>query len=353
MTGRPIGVALAAFGSAARVFHIPLLRATPGLELRTIVTRRPDEVRAALPEVMAVRDFAEACADPAIDLVVIPTPNDTHAPLAAQALQAGKHVVVDKPFTLTVAEAESLLALAAAKGRVLSVFQNRRWDADFLALRQVLASGAVGEPVLLESRFDRFRPEVPDRWRDRPGPGSGLWYDLGPHLVDQALQLFGPPARHLPRPRRPARRRHHRRPLPRPAALRPPARHPPRHHARRRRDPPLRPPRHARQLGEVRHRPQEAALKAGALPGGPGWGIDPRPGTLTTAAGSEPLPGPPGDYGAYYRAIRDAIRGTGPNPVTPAEALAVMTVLELGRASDEQRRELAVPTARLKRLRGL
>ena len=193
MTGRPIGVALAAFGSAARVFHIPLLRATPGLELRTIVSRRPDEVRAALPEVMAVRDFAAACADPAIDLVVIPTPNDTHAPLAAQALQAGKHVVVDKPFTLTVAEAESLLALAAAKGRVLSVFQNRRWDADFLALRQVLGSGAVGEPVLLESRFDRFRPEVPDRWRDRPGPGSGLWYDLGPHLVDQALQLFGPP----------------------------------------------------------------------------------------------------------------------------------------------------------------
>ncbi len=353
MTGRPIGVAVAAFGSAARVFHIPLLRATPGLELRTIVTRRPDEVRAALPEVMAVRDFAEACADPAIDLVVIPTPNDTHAPLAAQALQAGKHVVVDKPFTLTVAEAESLLALAAAKGRVLSVFQNRRWDADFLALRQVLGSGAVGEPVLLESRFDRFRPEVPDRWRDRPGPGSGLWYDLGPHLVDQALQLFGPPrAIFLDL-----------------AAQRDAATTDDRFHALLRYDR-LRVTLHATTLAAAETPrfalhgtrgswvkygtdPQEAALKAGALPGGPGWGIDPRPGTLTTATGSEPLPGPPGDYGAYYRAIRDAIRGTGPNPVTPAEALAVMTVLELGRASDEQRRELAVPTTRLKRLRGL
>ena len=193
MSARPIGVAVAAYGSAARVFHIPLIRSTPGLELRTIVTRRPDEVRAALPEVTPVRDFARACADPAIDLVVIPTPNDTHAPLAAQALEAGKHVVVDKPFTLTVAEARSLLDLAADRGRLISVFQNRRWDADFLALRQVLASGAVGEPVQFESRMDRFRPEVPDRWRDRAGPGSGLWYDLGPHLVDQVLQLFGSP----------------------------------------------------------------------------------------------------------------------------------------------------------------
>ena len=118
MTGRPIGVAVAAFGSAARVFHLPLIRSTPGLELRTIVTRRPDEVRAALPEVAPVRDFAGACADPAIDLVVIPTPNDTHAPLAAQALEAGKHVVVDKPFTLTVAEARSLLDLAACENDV-------------------------------------------------------------------------------------------------------------------------------------------------------------------------------------------------------------------------------------------
>ena len=121
MTGRPIGVAVGAFGSAARVFHIPLLRATPGLELRTIVTRRPDEVRAALPDVMAIRDFVEACADPAIDLVVIPTPNDTHAPLAAQALRAGKHVVVDKPFTLTVAEAESLLKFAEPEARTHEV----------------------------------------------------------------------------------------------------------------------------------------------------------------------------------------------------------------------------------------
>ena len=167
--------------------------AFPASPCALVVSRDPEAVRAALPEVRAVRDFAAACADPGIDLIVIPTPNDTHAPLAAQALAAGKHVVVDKPFTLTVAEARGLLDLARARGRVLSVFQNRRWDADFLTLRQVLASGAVGVPVHLESHFDRFRPQVPDRWRDRAGPGAGLWYDLGPHLIDQALQLFGPP----------------------------------------------------------------------------------------------------------------------------------------------------------------
>jgi predicted dehydrogenase len=115
-------VAVAAYGGAARVFHIPLIRSIPGLALRMIVSRTPEAVRAALPQVTAVDNFAQACADPDIDLIVIPTPNDTHAPLAAQALEAGKHVVVDKPFALTVAEARRLLALAQAKGRVLSVF---------------------------------------------------------------------------------------------------------------------------------------------------------------------------------------------------------------------------------------
>ena len=342
MTDRPIGVALAAFGSAARVFHLPLLRSTQGLELRTIVTSRADEARAALPGIAVVPDLAEACADPGIDLVVIPTPNDTHAPLAAQALAAGKHVVVDKPFTLSVAEAKSLQDLAAARGSVLSVFQNRRWDADFLALRQVLQSGAVGEPVLFESRMDRFRPEVPDRWRDRAGPGSGLWYDLGPHLVDQALQLFGPPRGIFLDL----------------AAQRDGASTDDRFHALLRYDR-LRVTLHATTLAAaetprfalhgtkgswIKHGTdlQETSLKAGTLPGTTGWGHDPLPGTLTSAGGSKPVPGPPGDYGAYYRAIRDAIRGTGPNPVPPAEALAVMTVLERGRDSHEQRRELTI-----------
>ena len=340
MTAAAVGVALAAFGGAARVFHLPLIRATPGLELRTIVTRRPEAVHAALPGMPTTPDFAAACADPAIELVVIPTPNDTHAPLAAQALAAGKHVVVDKPFTLTVAEAQALIDLAAAKGRLLSVFHNRRWDADFLALRDVLRSGAVGRPVLLESRFDRFRPLVPDRWRDRAGPGSGLWYDLGPHLVDQALQLFGPPDSvqlDLAQLRDGASTDDHFQALLRYDRLRVTL-----HATTLAAAATPRFALHGTSGSWIKYGtdPQEEALKAGTLPGSPGWGLDPRPGTLTTAAGSEVVHGPPGDYGAYYREIHDAIRGHGPNPVTTTEALGVMSVLELSRASHEQRREM-------------
>src|SRR3954462_14666444 len=140
----------------------------------------------------AFRTAVVAQAD--LDLVVIATPNDTHADLARRALEAGRHVVVDKPFTLTLAEARELAHLAARAGRVLSVFHNRRWDADFLTLRRLVADGTLGEVLALESRFDRFRPEVRKRWREAAIPGGGLWYDLGPHLVDQALRLFGPPS---------------------------------------------------------------------------------------------------------------------------------------------------------------
>lgn len=337
---REIGVAVVGYGSASRVFHIPLLQTVPGLALRAIVSSRPDVVHAALPGIRVLPDLAAACADAAIDLVILPTPNATHAALAAQALAAGKHVVVDKPFTVTVAEARGLVELAQARGRVVSVFQNRRWDADFLTLRRLLAAGSVGRPVHLESRFDRFRPEVPDRWRDRAGSGSGLWYDLGPHLVDQALQLFGPPrAIFLDL-----------------AAQRDGAVTDDRFHALLRYDR-LRVVLHASTLA-VAATPrfelhgtsgsylkygldaQEEALKAGGTPGAPGWGVDPLSGTLTTAAGSVPVANLAGDYRQYYLALRDAVRGDGPNAVPPSEALAVMTVLERGRQSDEARREL-------------
>jgi predicted dehydrogenase len=310
--------------------------------LRTVVSRRPDEVRAALPGVRTVTGLAEACADPAIDLVVIPTPNATHAPLAAQALAAGKHVVVDKPFTLNLAEAEALLTQARAAGRLLSVFQNRRWDSDFLTLRRLLAADAVGVPVHFESHFDRFRPQVPDRWRDRAGPGSGLWYDFGPHLIDQALQLFGPPRAVFVDL----------------AAQRDAATADDRFHALLRYDC-LRVVLHATALAAaetprfvlhgtsgswVKHGldSQEEALKAGTLPGGHGWGADPRPGRLTTPAGVVETPGVAGDYRQYYLAVRDAIACGGANPVTPDDALTVMRVLELGRRSHEERRELAL-----------
>lgn len=131
--------------------------------------------------------------DPDIDLVVIATPNDTHFPLAKAALEAGKHVVVDKPFTVTLSQARELESLAKHCGRVLSVFHNRRWDSDFLTVRALINEGQLGEVCYFESHFDRFRPQVRQRWREQGGPGSGIWYDLGPHLLDQAVVLFGLP----------------------------------------------------------------------------------------------------------------------------------------------------------------
>ncbi|GAB4403289.1 MAG: oxidoreductase [Rhodoferax sp.] len=189
----PLGVALVGYGSAARVFHAPLIAGVPGLALRCVVSTRPAQVHADWPGVRVVAQPDAVWADPSIDLVVLATPNATHYPLALAALQAGKHVLVDKPCTATLAQTEHLLAVAQARGRVLTVFQNRRYDSDFLAVQQTLASGVLGRVVQVDSHFDRYRPAVPQRWREQPGPGSGLWFDLGPHLLDQALLLWGEP----------------------------------------------------------------------------------------------------------------------------------------------------------------
>jgi predicted dehydrogenase len=277
-----------------------------------------------------------------VELVVVPTPNGTHYPLAAQALAAGKHVVVDKPFTLSAAEAVRLTHQAEAAGRVLSVFHNRRWDSDFLTLREVLASGQLGPVAHFESHFDRYRPEVKARWRESPVPGSGLWYDLGSHLLDQLLQLFGPPeglALELAMQRqgsqvddwfhatlRYGRMRavlHAGVLVPRPG---------PRFIVHGERGTFLK--------GGLD--PQEDQLKADRTPRAPDWGQAELSfwdgGTCTRRL----LPCRPGDYPAYYAGLRDAILGAGPNPVPPAEALAVMQLLELGLRSAESRRWLPV-----------
>jgi predicted dehydrogenase len=189
----PLKVALIGYGNAGRIFHAPLISGVPGLQLACICSSKPDLVGADWPQMRVLATPEAVFADPDIDVVVIATSNTSHHALAKAALLAGKHVVVDKPCTVTLAETEDLLATARTQNRVLTVFQNRRFDADFLALQQVLASGQLGRVVHVESHFDRYRPEVPGRWRDQALPGSGLWFDLGAHLVDQMLQLFGPP----------------------------------------------------------------------------------------------------------------------------------------------------------------
>ena len=190
-----IEVGLVGFGLAGKSFHAPVISAVPGLQLAAIVQRTGDEAAKLYPDAKIVHSLDELLAISTIRLVVIATPNQTHFAFAAKCLQAGRDVVVDKPFTTTLAEARELYQIAKKHGRMLTVYHNRRFDADFHAVRSVLASGELGRVVRFESFYDRFRPTAkPGAWREKPAPGSGVLFDLAPHLIDQALTLFGTPA---------------------------------------------------------------------------------------------------------------------------------------------------------------
>ena len=191
-----IEVGLVGFGLGGRCFHAPVIKAVEGLRLTAIVQRTGDEANKAYPDARIARSLDELLDIEAIQLVVISTPNQTHFPFALRCLEAGRDVVVDKPFTNTVQEAVELVQTAKRLGRVLTVYHDRRFDADFQALRKVLAGGELGRIVRFEAHYDRYRPKrKANAWREIPGPGSGVFADLGPHLLDYALTLFGTPAR--------------------------------------------------------------------------------------------------------------------------------------------------------------
>ena len=194
MAEREIGVGVIGFGLGGRVFHAPFVSAVPGLRLAAILQRKGDEAAKAWPATRIVRSLDELLADKSIELVVVSTPNQTHFALAKQALEAGKHVVIDKPFAATSEEALELGRIAKAKGLLVIPFHNRRWDGDFQTVRKLLQEGAVGRLVTFESHFDRFRP-VPreNTWKEAGNPANGMLFDLGPHIVDQVLALFGAP----------------------------------------------------------------------------------------------------------------------------------------------------------------
>ncbi len=344
-------VGLIGYGFSGRTFHAPVIGAVPGMTLAAVASSRPDEVRADWPDAAVVPDAAALVARGDIDLVVVATPNAQHFECAKAALEGGKHVVVDKPLTLDAVQARELAALAQRHDRLLSVYQNRRYDADFLTLKDVLASNRLGRPVYFESRFERFRPRVQDRWREQSVPGAGLWIDLGAHLVDQAVQLFGrPDTLQLDC-----------------GALRDGAKVEDHFHALLRYESglyaPLRVVLHAGTLAAhpaaryvlhgtrgsyVKHGfdQQEEALRAGEKPGGEAWGEDPSQGELALGAvgnwvQSNQWPNRSGNYVDYYAAVRDAIRGTGPNPVPPDQAVALMELLDLGTRSAREGRALA------------
>ena len=189
-----IEVGLVGFGLAGRAFHAPVIRAVPGLHLAAILQRSGTEAAEKYPDVRIVRSMDEMLAMKEIRLVVIASPNETHFPFAMQCLEAGRDVLVDKPFTTTLEEAVSLVNFAKTSNRLLTVYQNRRYDGDFQAIRQLVEAGALGRIVRFETTYDRFRPQLkPGAWRETTRPGSGILFDIAPHLIDHALVLFGLP----------------------------------------------------------------------------------------------------------------------------------------------------------------
>lgn len=334
-------VALIGYGFAGRVFHAPLITAVPGLSLDFVASRDAAKVHADLLGVEIIGDPVRAATEPRVDLVVIASPNDSHAPLARAALQAGRHVVVDKPFTLSLADARELASLAREQGRLLSVFQNRRWDTDFLAVRSAIREGLVGELTHFESRIERFRPQVRERWREQGGPGSGLLWDLAPHLVDQALQLLGRPDwvqadtasqregaqaddwAHLVLGFGERRAILHAGMLAAGGSTRFVV--------------------HGTHASLVKRMadPQEAQLLAGLRPGDARWGVDEDALQIHDGLRVRHVPAPRGDQSLYYVAVRDALQGRGANPVPPGEAVDVIAVLEAAIVSArEGRREV-------------
>ncbi|WBO66094.1 Gfo/Idh/MocA family protein [Streptomyces camelliae] len=346
----PLRVGLIGYGLAGSVFHAPLIAAAEGLALDTVVTSNPERQEQARSEFGDVRTAGtpEELFDRAgeLDLVVIASPNKTHVPLAATVLKAGLPVVVDKPLAGTAAEARDLAALAEERGLLLSVFQNRRWDNDFLTLRKLISEGELGDVRRFESRFERWRPQPKGGWRESGDPAEigGLLYDLGSHVVDQALVLFGPAAEVYAEAdvRRPGAETDddtfialtHTNGV--------------RSHLYVSATAPQLGPRFrvlGSAAGYVKYGldPQEAALREGLRPG-PRWGAEPESlwgrigaGESPLTGGGTPVPTLPGDYPAYYAAVADALRGTGPNPVTALEAAAALDVLEAARRSAQDK----------------
>ncbi|WP_263081321.1 oxidoreductase [Endozoicomonas sp. Mp262] len=188
-----IKVGVIGFGFSATIFHLPLIEASDYFELVAISSSQTERVMSEYPDVEVFATPDKLISAPSVELVVITAPNDVHFPLARSCLEQGKHVVLEKPMATTAKEADTLVRLANHKNRMLSVFHNRRWDGDFLTVKKLIDNNQLGDIRFFESHFDRFRPEVRDRWKESPVPGGGVWFDLGAHLIDQALVLFGVP----------------------------------------------------------------------------------------------------------------------------------------------------------------
>jgi predicted dehydrogenase len=347
-----IDVGLIGFGLAGRSFHAPVIRAVPGLRLTAILQRKGSEAAEAYPDVRIVRSLEELLAIPEIRLVVIASPNETHYPFARQCLVAGKDVVVDKPFATTLAEAVDLVQFAKQCGRLITVYQNRRYDGDFQAIQELVASGALGRIVRFDTNYDRFRPQLrANAWREQSVPGAGILFDIGPHLIDHALLLFGRPGAvtadvrmerdgaladdafdivfHYPHSSRAVLRSSILAAAPRPRFVL-----------------------FGTQGAFVKQTfdPQENNLRRGYIPTDAPWGAEPEENwgvlTLADAAGTTTqrrIPSHTGDYRDYYANVRGALLGRAAPAVTSQQALDVMRAIELARESSAARRTVPWP----------
>lgn len=351
VSGPPKRVAIIGFGLAGSIFHAPFIQATPGLDVAVIVTRDPAKQAAARAEYPGalILDSPDRLwsRDVPVDLVVIATPNRAHVPIAFKALRAGIGVVIDKPIGVSTAEALPLVHEAAARAVFLTVFQNRRWDGDFQTIRQLVADGTLGTSLRLESRFERWRPEPRPGWRESGAPedAGGLLVDLGSHLIDQALELFGRVAAvYAEMDRR------------RPGVLVDDDVFVALEHVNGVRS-------HlwmsvlASQAGP-RFRllgsrgsyvkfgldGQEDLLRAGERPGRPDWGIEPEShwGTIGTDADRRPHPTVRGSYGDFYARISASLHAGAPAPVDPADSVRVLHIIEAARRAAAERRVVAV-----------
>ncbi len=360
---RDLRVALLGYGLAGAVFHAPLIQSTAGMRVAAVVTtnrERQQEAQSALPGVAIVETADAIWSHPSdFDLVVVATTNRAHVPLGIAALDAGLPVVIDKPLAPSSAEAELLIAAAQRSGKLLSVFQNRRWDNDFLTVRHLIAADLLGSIVRFESRFERFRPlPKAGAWRERAEPeeAGGLLFDLGAHLIDQAVQLFGPPVSVYAEidVRRPAAvvdddvfvalrfaggQVAHLWMSVIPRKLGP-----------RLRVVGLRGVYEKQELD-----PQEEALRTGARPGDESWGHEPRErwGQLSTEVGgfavNSQVETVPGSYETYYALLRDAVLSGGPPPVDAADALMNLRIIEAAQESARRKTVVHLPAPSIAR----
>jgi len=337
----PVQTGIAAYGLSGRVFHAPFLHANPGFELTAVVERSRDTVHERYPHTMRLTSFDELIAQPAIELVVVNTPDVTHYEFCHAALEAGKHVVVEKPFVFTLAEAETLIALAKARGLLLTVYQNRRFDGDFRTVQQVIRSGVLGRIVEFNSAFQRYRNFIVEgSWKERADRRVGMTCNLGSHSLDQALVLFGMPdavwadieilrdggqvddyfniTLYYPRLR---------------ANLKA-------GYLMRGEGPRFTLHGTAGSCMFYGIDPQEKALGAGAMPDGEGWGSYPpsHRGVLTTDAGENEYRILNGNYMLYYDNLYNVIRQSAQPEVNHAQMLGLIRLLEACFESSESGR---------------